>query len=319
MEKPIHVATTGLAITDERVCSVGTRQDSVNQTPGGSAFNTLVAFGALQPESDLRFYHTVGDDQRGIFYRESTGSMFGEAHVEPNAQTGVCTLRIAENGEIISGETDYGVATHIKVPDEDKLERRNDLILANINALCRSSILADNIDLLEAEQNQHALLSLSLSGVQFYGASSTQLREVLESLPKVPEVVFASDEELQYMYDKDSLKHALGVAFPGSSVVAITRGEEGSLLRAGNDYIEVPSAHLDPSKVCDVVGAGDAYMGAALARLIEIPYEWNPESIKRAAMLGSFAAAQVVQINQSFLNAEGAQTLRDDYQRIFFR
>jgi fructokinase len=93
-------------------------------------------------------------------------------------------------------------------------------------------------------------------------------RERAEQFVALADVVKASDEDLEWLYPgrdvRDSATEWLGL---GPSMVLVTRGARGpwGIARSGQTQVPAPAVH-----VADTVGAGDSFMAAVLARLVEL-------------------------------------------------
>jgi len=71
-----------------------------------------------------------------------------------------------------------------------------------------------------------------------------------------------------------------------TNIAAITRGEQGSLILAGQNSHRIPADHVD--KVVDTTGAGDQYAAGVLYGLAK------GLSFDVCGQLGSMAAAEVI-------------------------
>jgi fructokinase len=85
---------------------------------------------------------------------------------------------------------------------------------------------------------------------------------LVERLARVSSIVKLSDEDASWLHEGlDPLEVSAHYARLGASIVVITLGSEGSLLRAGAETEFVPS---QPVAVSDTIGAGDSYMAGLL-------------------------------------------------------
>jgi fructokinase len=88
----------------------------------------------------------------------------------------------------------------------------------------------------------------------------------VEDLAAVAHVVKMSDEDAGWLYPGRSLDQiARDYVAAGAALVAITRGGDGALLRAGGATTELP-AH--PVSVVDTIGAGDSFMSGLLYAIL---------------------------------------------------
>jgi fructokinase len=97
------------------------------------------------------------------------------------------------------------------------------------------------------------------------GSRADVLRAV-EELVAVAQVVKLSDEDAAWLYPGRSLDAiARDYVAAGVALVAITRGGDGALLRAGGATTEL-AAH--PVTVVDTIGAGDSFMSGLLYAIL---------------------------------------------------
>ncbi|MDL9977900.1 carbohydrate kinase family protein [Microbacterium sp. ASV49] len=88
-------------------------------------------------------------------------------------------------------------------------------------------------------------------------------RELVERYAARASVVKLSDEDAGWLYPSgDAVARLLE---RGASIVALTRGAEGSTLHAAGLVVDVPAR---PTVAVDTIGAGDAYMSGLLAAVL---------------------------------------------------
>lgn len=87
-------------------------------------------------------------------------------------------------------------------------------------------------------------------------------RERLERWLEFAAIVKVSDEDLEWIWPgADPAELAESWIAKGRKLVVVTRGGDGSLVRAGGESFAVPAAEAD---LIDTVGAGDSFSGALL-------------------------------------------------------
>lgn len=86
-----------------------------------------------------------------------------------------------------------------------------------------------------------------------------------ERIARLTHVLKLSDEDAAWLYpDADDV---LGVLLAlGPSVVALTRGAQGATIASADQRVDVPAVRV---QVRDTIGAGDSFMAALIASLIE--------------------------------------------------
>lgn len=100
------------------------------------------------------------------------------------------------------------------------------------------------------------------------------------------DLLFANEEEIKALYQLDDFDAALEKMRDKCKITAVTRGEKGSVILAGDQTITVAAAAVD--KVVDTTGAGDAYAAGFL-------YGYTQgKDLETCAKLGGIAAAEVI-------------------------
>ncbi len=100
------------------------------------------------------------------------------------------------------------------------------------------------------------------------------------------DVLFANESEIDALFETDRIDIAIENLRAITTLAAITRGENGSLLVTHDEVIEIPAAPID--RVVDTTGAGDLYAAGFLYGLT------NGASTRECGELGSLAAAEVI-------------------------
>ncbi|WP_068432677.1 carbohydrate kinase family protein [Piscicoccus intestinalis] len=96
---------------------------------------------------------------------------------------------------------------------------------------------------------------------------SELVRPRVEELVALSDVVKASDEDIDWMYDGQDLTEVLRHwADLGATVVVATRGGEGALVYVQGEFQQVG---LPAVQVVDTVGAGDSFMSGILSGLLD--------------------------------------------------
>lgn len=92
-------------------------------------------------------------------------------------------------------------------------------------------------------------------------------REQAEKFVRLADVVKASDEDLQWLYPDRSIEEsARAWLASGPALVVVTRGGDApwGLCKSGHSTAEIPKV-----EVVDTVGAGDSFMSALLAAIVD--------------------------------------------------
>ncbi len=126
-------------------------------------------------------------------------------------------------------------------------------------------------------------------------ASAELVRERVEQLIAMADVVKASDEDLQWLYPGAFIPDILRrwESF-GPGVTVVTRGAEGALYAVRSSRAsEVTTVPARAAQVIDTVGAGDSFMAGLLSGLADSGFIGGPEARQRlhAASIDEVRAA----------------------------
>jgi len=122
-----------------------------------------------------------------------------------------------------------------------------------------------------------SIVSLDVNVRPALWASHADIRDTLAKAVERTDILKLSAEEAVFVSEQSSLPrdpherswlNTLGEALleKGPRLVIITLGAEGALLLTANHRVEVPARPVRP---IDTTGAGDAFMGAALYKLVQ--------------------------------------------------
>ncbi len=122
-----------------------------------------------------------------------------------------------------------------------------------------------------------SIVSLDVNVRPALWASHSEIRDTLAKAVERADILKLSAEETAFVSEQSSLPKdpherswlsTLGEALleKGPRLVMITLGAEGALLLTANHRVEVPARPVHP---IDTTGAGDAFMGAALYKLVQ--------------------------------------------------
>ena len=118
--------------------------------------------------------------------------------------------------------------------------------------------------------------------------SPDQVRERVEAILALSDVVKASDEDIQWLYpgsyQPDVLRAWLDA---GPSLAVITRGGKGALYAVRSAAPgEVTTVAARPVEVIDTVGAGDSFMAGLVSGLLDSGYLGSLAARERLAAAG---------------------------------
>lgn len=257
---------------------------------GGAPANFAIHARALG--ADARLISRVGEDDLGREVRrrlELAGLPVDTVQVDPKAPTGTVSVKLCADGQP-SYTIHEGVAW-----DGVKADDRALAAVRQAEAICFGS-LAQRLP--GARENVRALLEAAPAGaLRIFDINLRQSyysRAVVEASLRMADVLKLNDAELPVLAemfalpgDERAVMAALAERF-ALRVVALTRGDRGSLLLASERFSEHHG--IRPEIVRDTIGAGDAFTAVLALGLLG---RWPLEVIsERANAVASFVCSQ---------------------------
>jgi fructokinase len=269
-----------LVIGEALIDVVRSRDGSETRFVGGSPLNVAVALGRLGEA--VTFLSSVGDDRDGDLIAAHLAES-GVALAQPRA--GLTSTAIATVGDDGSAEYEFDIHWALdagELPEASITHTGSIAMFLEPGASqVREWIRAGTGGLVSIDPNiRPALLGTP-------GAARAQFEEIL---PYV-DIVKLSDEDAHWLYpDVDPVVVMRSIQDSGVDLVALTRGERGTLLLAATSLVDLP-AHAVTVK--DTIGAGDSFMGALLYGVArDAVLNQKPASIPEHLLtrIGGFAA-----------------------------
>ena len=248
------------------------------QNAGGAVTNMLAAASCCGART--AFIGKVGEDMHGHFLKsamEGAGVDMTHLIFTPEAFTTLAFVALNSNGErAFSFARKPGADTCIS---EDELPRD---VLAQTRVLHTGSLsLTDEPSrtatyrAIELARAAGAVITYDPNYRASLWHSKAQAVEGMRSLVKTAQIMKLSDEETALLTDSgDPAEASARLVQAGVSVVAVTLGASGALIRVGGETRMVPGF---ASKVVDTTGAGDAFFGGFVYRFLQ--YEKRPEAL----------------------------------------
>lgn len=251
-----------------------------------------VAYHAQALGADARPVTAVGSDELGreiLRALEDKGLPTGWVSVDASKPTGTAAVEIAPDGQphftirtdtawdgLMVSEAAADMARHADAICFGSLAQRSEPARSSIRKL----VAATPVDALR-------IFDVNLRQ-QYYS------REVIETSLQLANVLKINDQELPVLADMLSLHGSAAeqlatlTARYDLRLTALTRGHAGSLLcLADGRCVEYPGLQV---KVCDTIGAGDAFTAALALGLLA---GWEPELIsQRANTVAAFVVSQ---------------------------
>lgn len=252
-----------------------------NICSGGSAANSIIAFSQLGGKAA---YSTVlGDDMFGNFYA-SEFSQLGiilDADLLPGKSTGTCYVFIAPDSERTM--LTYLGATALfskKNVSEELIKRSQWIYIEGYKFSQESSTEAVNYAI-DLAKKHNTKIAFTFSDVFITENFRTKVEEAFAQA----DLVFCNENEARSFTGETDFEKAKNSIFNRIYGAVITKGSEGSIIKYGNDIIEIPPY---PAKPIDSTGAGDMFAGAFLYGLIQ------ENDLTFAGHLASLCGAKIV-------------------------
>ena len=275
----------GMALIDEHQAEVlYTASGPGLETSGGSVANTMV--GIAQLGGRAGFIGRVKNDQLGgIFSHDirAVGARFDTPAATTGATTARCLIYVTPDAERTMC-TFLGASTQLE-PDDLDLSMVSDTKVLYLEGYLWDSPAAKRAFIAAAEACRAAngQVALSLSD----GFCVDRHRDsFLDLVNGHVDVLFANEVEIKSLYQTDDFDAALESVRGSCSVIAITRGSEGSVVMSGDQRWDIGIVGL--GDLIDTTGAGDLYAGGFLHGYTQ------GESLERCGQLGAICAGQIV-------------------------
>ena len=275
----------GMALIDEKQAeALYTASGPGLETSGGSVANTMV--GIAQLGGRAGFIGRVKNDQLGgIFSHDirAVGARFDTPAATTGATTARCLIYVTPDAERTMC-TFLGASTQLE-PDDLDLSMVRDTKVLYLEGYLWDSPAAKRAFIAAAEACRAAngQVALSLSD----GFCVDRHRDsFLDLVNGHVDVLFANEVEIKSLYQTDDFDTALESVRGSCSVIAITRGSQGSVVMSGDQRWNIGIVGL--GDLIDTTGAGDLYAGGFLHGYTK------GESLERCGKLGAICAGQIV-------------------------
>jgi len=273
--------------------------------PGGAIANVSVAIARLGGSS--KFIGGISDDEFGqLLVQVLTDNYVDTQYIRvmQNVPTAIALVTLHAEGQ--------RRFTFFRQETADSQIRAEDLLwnawhnaaVCHVGGVLLSTEPARTATLAAMDYTHHAgsIVSLDVNVRPTLWASHTDCRDTLAKAIERTDILKLSAEEAAFVSEQSSLPkdpherswlNMLGEALleKGPRLVIITLGANGALLLTANHRVEEPARSVRP---IDTTGAGDAFIGAALYKLVQqgctTPSDLLSLSENDLSNLGNFAA-----------------------------
>lgn len=285
----------------------------VKRIPGGSAANTIVCASYLALRNDgianrNGLVGTLGDDEIGKFYRQSTfftqhNGKLSQYIIDyittlPGGESGYCLILVTPDGERTQ-LPQLRVATDIRVPTEEIFNYKY-LHITGYEIISSEPVLMEAIEHaynngvgISFDLSEHDIVKKNLNKFNEIGKKSTIITgNEFESKAYVGLDPLNNPEE----YASVDFKYIAEEMARHSPIAIVKLGDRGSLIKPSNGpIIEIPAYKTN---MLDATGAGDGYNGGFLYAMIK---GYSPEE---AGHLSSKLGARCCEVYGGRINSQ---------------
>lgn len=254
------------------------------EVSGGSAANTVAGIASLG--GSAAFIGRVRDDELGKIFKHdlnAVGVDYDSAFATEGKTTARCLVMVTPDAERTMA-TFLGACTEL---DESDIDEE---LIKNSEVIYIEGYLWD-------EPNAKAAISKAIKIAKENGVKtaftcsdpfcvSRHKDEFLELLKDI-DILFANEEEAKMLFDVENVADAAKKAKTLGSLVALTKGAEGSVIINEGELTEVAASAIN--ELVDTTGAGDLYAAGFLHALT------SGKSLAECGQLGGFAAGNIIQ------------------------
>jgi sugar/nucleoside kinase (ribokinase family) len=271
-------------VSQEQSASLYTRMGQAVETSGGSAGNTVAGVASLGGRA--AFIGKVADDQLGEIFAHDIQAIGVHFDVPPligGPSSGRSLINVTPDGQRTMC-TFLGAANELTAADIEPA------LIEQAAVVYMEGYLFDLAEARRAFAKAAGLARANARTIAFTlsdGFMVDRHREALREFVRTQvDLLFANESELLSLCETDDFNAALQMLGGEVKIAAVTRGEKGSVIVAGDQRIEVKAAPLE--KVVDTTGAGDQYAAGFLFGLAQ------GRPLEACARLGGLAAAEVI-------------------------
>ncbi|WP_396594810.1 adenosine kinase [Brevundimonas sp. R86498] len=254
------------------------------EASGGSAGNTVAGVGSFGGRAAY-VGKVAPDTLGGVFSHDirAAGVHFDTPMLHDGAGTGRCLINVTPDGQRTMC-TFLGAANQLAVADIDA-DLIGDSAIVYLEgylfdpAAARAAFEA-------AAAAAHAAgrkVAITLSDTFVVARWRAELLAFIEASA---DIVLANEAELSALFETEDFDAAAARLAAMVEIAAITRGEHGSVILAGDDRVVVPAVPVDA--VVDTTGAGDQYAAGFLLGVA------RGLTLEQSGKLGSLAASEVI-------------------------
>lgn len=291
-----NVICAGEALIDFLSLDTGKTLDNTSgfmRKAGGAPANVAAAISKLGAKA--HFCGTVGDDAFGKFLEDTfknnninTDLMFKLN----NRNTTFAFVSLMEDGERdfeFARGADECLSFEMIKDDLDKFDLYH---FGSATAFLDGELKKTYYKLKEYALNNNKLISFDANyRDSLFGNNKEEFITCCIDFIKDSDIVKLSEEEAYLISGKNDIKESANyIVGLGCKNLIITLGKEGAMLTTKEKQVLVPTKEL---KMKDATGAGDAFMGAVLAQILDNPNKDMEEIVRLANLVGGITTTRM--------------------------
>nr|AFO84081.1 fructokinase [Actinidia chinensis] len=241
------------------------------KAPGGAPANVAIAITRLGGRS--AFVGKLGDDEFGQMLAgilRKNGVADDGILFDTGARTALAFVTLRADGEREFMFYRNPSADMLLTPDELNLDLIRSAKIFHYGSIslivepCRSA----HLKAMEVAKDAGALLSYDPNLRLPLWPSAEEAREQIMSIWDKAEVIKVSDNELEFLTGSDKIddESAMSLWHPNLKLLLVTLGEKGCRYYTKSFHGSVDAFHV---KTVDTTGAGDAFIGALLCKMVD--------------------------------------------------
>ena len=251
---------------------------------GGSAANTIAAIASLG--GTPAFIGKVHDDELGKVFKRDIGAAGIDFFTEPLEQgpaTGRSIVLVTPDAER-SMFTYLGASKKLSVHDiDEEIIKSSKIVYLEGYLWDGQSAQKAMVKACKLAKKHGKKVAFSLSDKQ---CVIRHQQEFVKLIKRYVDILFANESEIKTLYQEEDLMKILDIVRNECNITAITMGDKGSVIVNGRTKTFVEAEKVE--EVVDSTGAGDSFAAGFLYGVI------NERSLGTCAMIGSFAAAEII-------------------------
>lgn len=271
-------------IDETRAVHLYSEMTNSTETSGGSAANTMAGFASFGGKGG--FIGKVADDELGKVFQndiKSLGLQFDTQPLALGAHTGRCMILVTPDAQRTMN-TFLGASVELNPEDVDQE------LIASAKVTYLEGYLFDKEQakqaFIKAAEYAHAAghrVALTLSDPFCVDRHRSDFLRLVENHV---DILFANEDEIKSLFMQESFDDAKSAISKHVEVAALTRGEKGAVIVAGDEEFVITAEPVD--QVIDTTGAGDQFSAGFLYGFTE------GMDLETCGKLGAIAAAEVI-------------------------